>query len=230
MGLFGPKPLLRTSYGYQPPPNATAHGWSCTNYDCGAAEHENVWLWPHSCPRCGSPTDPLFDAPWDHEAEGVELQHRIRTHPERGSYDREQWELWLFKDALLRHDPQRVAESRARTRSYAAARSADPRWTPVHFYFHFVWAALDAGDLNGAASDLLYWMSISSTQDVETNNERRTNCRQIIMMASRFLEVQRGSIHPAAPEIRRGCLKIAERAYEVLQPQQQTAVRQMARF
>jgi hypothetical protein len=230
MGLFGPQPLPPTSYGYRPPPDATAHGWKCTNWDCGTSEHEPVRRWPKACATCGSPADPLFDQPWEHDAEGTELQWLLAEHPERGGgFYQDQWEVWQFKDAVLRADSSGVAQARARARTYSAARMADKWWWPGNIFFHFVWVGLEAGDLNGVAADLMYWLSISSSEDVENDNSNRTNCRQVIDMAGRLLMAPGGASHPQAREIRQGCVELAEGAFPILSRDQQNAVIQMTR-
>ena len=230
MGLFGSKPIPPTSYGYQPPPGATAHGWVCTNYDCGISAHEPVRRWPKACSNCGSAADPLFDKPWAHDAEGVELQWVLARHPERGGgFYQDQWEVWQFRDAVLRGDATGVSQARDRVRAYATARMADKWWGPGSVFFHFVWIGLEAGDLDGTADDLTYWLSISSSEDVESDNTNRTNCRQVIDMAARFFTVPGGASHPRAPEIRKGCIKLAEGAFPVLNRDQQNAVLQMTR-
>ena len=62
MSFFNRTPQLPlTTYGYQPPPEATAHGWSCPSEDCGVTEHEQVRKWPKRCTNCGSLADPVFD-------------------------------------------------------------------------------------------------------------------------------------------------------------------------
>lgn len=230
MGLFGPKPLPTASYGYRPPLGATAHGWKCTNWDCCVSEHELVKRWPKACNTCGSPVDPLFDQPWEHDAEGVELQWFLRDHPERGGgFYEDQWEVWQYRDAALRGDTAGVVAARARVRTYAAKRMADNWWGPGGVFFHFVWIGLEVGDLNGAADDLTYWLSLSSSEDVENDNTNRTNCRQVIDMTTRFLAAPGAASQARAPEIRQGCLKLAEGAFPVLNRDQQNAVTQMVR-
>lgn len=227
MGLFGPKPLPTTSYGYQPPTSATVHGWVCSNWGCGRSEHEPVRRWPKVCTECGSQADPLFDQPWEHDATGAEYQHKIRTG--RQGYDL-LWLGWQLKDALLHCDAPRVAAVRAESKAFAASRLEYGVWGGAGYLFHsFVWDSLEAGDLNGAADDLAYWVSISTAKNAETDNTNRTNCRQVIDMASRFLNAPGGSAHPLAGHIRQGCLKLAEGAWPILNPQLQGAVTQMAR-
>jgi len=227
MGIFGPKLLPTTSYGYQPPAGATALGSMPRSTDCGFSEHEPVRRWPKSCSRCGSPADPLLNKPWKHDARGVELQWLIRDHPERGGgFNQDQWEVWQFKDSYLRGDIAGANRIRKRNRKSPP----DPMEMPGENYFYFVWNALEAGDLDGAADELCYWMSVSSTEDVENDNTNRTNCRQVVDMTQRFFKAPGGHSHPRAPEIRRSCVKLAEEGFQVLNREQQTAVEQMARF
>lgn len=131
MGLFGPRPLPRTSYGYSPPLGATARGWVCTSGDCGTSQHEQVRRWPKACTSCGAAADPLFDGPWKHEAEGVEVQALLREDPMRdGGFQADRWVVWRFRDAVLRGDRAATAETRASARSHTAQRMADSWWAP----------------------------------------------------------------------------------------------------
>jgi hypothetical protein len=230
MGLFRSQAIPVTSYGYQPPPGATAHGWACTNNDCGVSEHEPVKRWPKGCAKCGSPTDPLLDEPWKHEAYGIELQWLIRNHPERGGgFYQDEWEVWQFQDAARRGDLAGMAETRHRVRTYAAERMSNKWWGPGSVFFKLVWVGLEVSDLDGAADDLCYWLSISSSEDVENDNTNRTNCRQVIDMSARFLAMPGGQEHARALEIRKGCVHLAEGAFQVLNRDQQDAIVKMAR-
>ena len=230
MPLFKPKSLPATSYGYLPPQAATAHGWSCTNFDCSVSEHEPVRRWPKPCAQCGAPTDPLFDEPWKHDAYGIELQWLLRNHPDRGGgFHQDQWQIWQFEDALRRGDRAAASQARDSARAYAdERRQRDSWWGPGDIVFHLVWHDLEARDLGWAADDLIYWLSVSSAEDVENNNGNRTNCRQVIDMTARFLAAG-GSEHPRMPEIKSQCLKIAEGAFQVLNREQQAVVSQLAR-
>lgn len=231
MGLFGSKQLPSTSYGYRPPPEATAKGWVCTNPDCGNSEHEYVRRWPKACTTCGSNTDPLFQPPWEHDAEGVELRWILQNDPERGGgFYRDRWPVWQFKDAAGRGDRAAMARARTDARSHATQRMATASWWgPGAVYFQLVWIALQVHDLDGAADDLCEWLKVSSADDVENNNTNRTNCRQVIDSASRFLAEPGGLSHPRAPEIRRGCLQLAEGAYPILNRDLQNAIAMMSR-
>lgn len=230
MPLFKPKALPATSYGYMPPAGATAHGWVCTNFDCGVSEHEPVRRWPKQCTQCGAVTDPLFDEPWAHDADGVELQWLIRNHPERGGgFHQDRWQIWQFKDALRRGDRNTAEQARSTARAHAVDRMEnDSWWGPGDIFFHLVWHDLEARDLDWAADDLIFWLGVSSTEDVENNNTNRTNSRQVIDMTARFLAAG-GASHARTPEIKAACLKIAEGAFQILNREQQATVAQLSR-
>jgi hypothetical protein len=229
--LFGPRSLPPTSYGYRPPPDATAHGWICANPECRCSRHETVRRWPRPCDVCGTAADPQLDPPWEHEAAGAELRWRLAQDPDGGGgFYQDQWEVWQFKDAIVRGDAAAISRARARARTYTANKLATSTWwQPDGVFFYLVWAALEAGDAGGAAGDVVYWLSVSSSADAEDNNSVRTNCRQVIDMAARVLAAPGAASTAQATEIRQGCVKLAEGCYPVLNREQQTAVMQMAR-
>lgn len=232
MSLFGPKQLPLTSYGYQPPRDATAKGWECTNReDCSAVEHVPPRRWPVRCPKCGHPCDPVFNEPWAHDAEGVELKREISNRPAtRAEAVSSRLLNWEFKDAIRRGDRRSAAAARAAIRRYADEQHRrSPLWNPVFVLFFPVWNSLDAGDLDGAADDLCYWLSVSTGEGAEGNGNVRHNARTVIDMAAKFFAAPGASAHPRAPEIRKGCLRVAEGAFQVLNAQQQSAINQMAR-
>lgn len=231
MALFGPKPLPFTSYGYQPPRGATARGWVCTNPDCGAGEPEPVPRWPFRCRRCGWPADPQFDEPWAHEARGAELEWEITNFPgTRGEVARIQLLNWNLKDALRHRDAPAAAAARAAIRAHAdAERREQPSWNPVFLFTAAVWDGLAAGDLDGAASDLCAWLDMSTGEGADDNNAIRHNARNLIDAAAKFLASPGGAAHPRAVEVRKGCLRIAEGAYRILNAGQQAAITAMAR-
>ncbi len=216
MSIFKNKALPATSYGYHPPLGATAQGWTCTSFECGVTDYEPVRNWAKRCSHCGAAIDPLFDSPWKHEAWGVELQWLIRNHPERGvEILQDQWQVWQFEDAVRRGDRAAALVARANARAYALKRlQNDEYFGPGDIFFYLVWYDLEM-DLDLAADDLTFWLSISSSEDVENNNTNRTNCRQVIAMTSKFLTAG-GSSHARLSEIKTGCLKIAEDAYPIL--------------
>jgi hypothetical protein len=231
MAFFKPKALPSTSYGYIPPSGATAHGWKCTNGECLTKELEAVRRWPKACARCGSGTDPVFDQPWEHDAEGVELQWQIRDQPEQGGgFHQDRWQIWQFKDALLREDRTGAALARSSARSYAVDRSlTDSWWYLAHIFWDLVWYELQAGDLDWAADDLIFWLGLSSTDDVDNHNGNRTNSMLVIEMTGRFIAAG-GTSHPRMPEIKAGCLKVAEGAFRILSYEQQATVTQLSRM
>jgi hypothetical protein len=227
--LFKPRQLPMTSYGYQAPPGAVAARWYCLNSEtCGAVGDDAPRRWPFACPKCGGPTDPVFAEPWQHEARGVEIQYLLAHNVQDGGFTEGEWPLWRFKDALLRRDQRAVAQARADVRALADERFRKESWNPSG-YFMLVWHALEAGDLDGAADDLVHWFPFCSAEHVENNNDRRTNCRQVIGSAVRFLETPGAGNHPQAGSIRQQCLDLAAGAYEVLNNDLQTAVRRLSR-
>ena len=230
MALFKSKQIPPTSYGYQAPPGATTHGWSCTNRDCSHSEHEPVRRWPHPCSSCGSPTDPLFDEPWAHDGRGVELQYNLANFPDRdGGFSAMEWPTWEYKEATRRGDVQGAQKGRLDARAVEEVRSADSWWNPGFLYFQMVWWELDAGDLDSAAEDLVHWLSITRTDDVENDNTNRTNSRQVIDMSIRFFDAPGGTMHPQAPQIKAAALEVAAAAYSVLSADVQDGVNRLSR-
>lgn len=230
MPIFKPKQLPRASYGYQAPLGATAHGWCCTNYDCSTSDHEVVRRWPFPCRLCGSLTDPLFDEPWAHEARGVELDWLQRNVPERGGgFYQDAWIVWSYTDAVLRGNGDDAHQARVRARRHASERTAEAWWSPGSVFYPMVLDELNHGDLDAAGDDLSYWLSISTSVDVETDNSHRTNCRQVIDMAIRFLSAEGVTHHRTSDRIRSGCLRLAEGAFPVLSRELQAGVTRLAR-
>jgi hypothetical protein len=79
MGLFSKShsPLPATSYGYDPPANATAKSWMCNNPECSTTGIDMPRSWPYRCPLCGVNVDPVFDEPWGHQAKGLWLAAQL---------------------------------------------------------------------------------------------------------------------------------------------------------
>jgi hypothetical protein len=231
MALFGPRPLPLTSYGYQPPRGATAKGWSCTNReDCGTSDFVPPQRWPVRCPQCGWPCDPMFNEPWEHDARGVELNWSIRN--ERSEYSRlyasEQLLAWQVKDALLRRDAGGAATARDAMRDYVDRQvRAGAHWTSGFTLSPAVRAELEADDLDGAADDLCFWLERATGEGAEEHNDIRTNARTVISAGAQFLAAPGGAAHPRAPEIRKGCLRVAEGCYNDLSAGLQDAITQM---
>ncbi len=226
MGLFGIR-LPGTSYGYVPPARATACGWECIQ--CSQSEQELVRRWPKACSQCGAPADPRFNYPWGHHAEGVKLQWLLRRDPEHmGGHSADRWQIWQFLDACLRGDSAGITRSRSGIRAYAAQRQrASPWWYPGHVFCEVVMLAIDVGDLDGAAEDLIDWIKTSSTGKIEAGNSSRANCHQVILAAGHFHEAPRSLGHPRAPQIRRGCLTIVEQVHAVVSPEYRALLARM---
>jgi hypothetical protein len=232
MSLFGQKQLPVTSYGYQPPPGATAKGWKCTNIQtCGNGGNVPPRRWPVRCPRCGQPCDPVFDEPWAHQALGTELNWQLRNDPIRGGQNaQERLMAWNLKDALLRCDARTAADARAVLHDYVARKQREgSHWNSLSTMWQAIRHALDADDLDGAADDLCFWLSVSTGKNADNDNKVRTNARTVISTAGDFFDAPGGATHPRAVEIRQGCLRIAEDSYQELNPPQQAVIMQMTR-
>ncbi|MGH3279535.1 MAG: hypothetical protein ACRDNW_10405, partial [Trebonia sp.] len=87
--------------------------------------------------------------------------------------------------------------------------------------------AVRAGDPDGAAEDLCFWLSVSTGVGAESDNEVRTNARMVIHASATFLEAPGGASHPKAPEVRTGALRVAEGAYSELSRDLQDAITRM---
>jgi hypothetical protein len=226
MALFKAKQLPTTSYGYRPPPGVTAKGWSCPN--CGRAEWEaTVKRWPAIC-ECGTAVDPTFNEPWAHDARGMELRHQM-ADPEKGKYCEIYWPGWHFKDSALKGDRTGMFQARAEAKEISVERIQDSWWIPGGVWFPLLWEELETNELDSAAEDLSYWLSISTSENVEDDNTNRTNCRQAIDMVLRFTAKPGTSNHPLMPQIRSSCLELAAGAFSVLNNELQAGVNRLAR-
>lgn len=79
-------------------------------------------------------------------------------------------------------------------------------------------SAITHGNLDGAAAALLEWCESVVTDDVEEDNEHRTDCRQFVDRAIMFLESARGALHPRADEVFEGMARVVYEAREVMNP------------
>jgi hypothetical protein len=232
MALFGVKPLPPTSYGYQPPRGATTKGWRCVNEECGVSELGRVARWPFRCLQCGWAADPTFDPPWEHEALGVELAWQV-GHDASDAGRRlagERLLAWRLKDALLlRGDARAAADARAELRSYVSRQVRQGGWwSPGFTLLPAVQDGLDAGDLDGAAEDLCFWLDLSTGEGAADDNEIRTNARSVISSGAVFLDAPGAAAHPRARDVRVGCLRVAEGVFTELTAAQQNAITRMA--
>jgi hypothetical protein len=195
-----------TSYGYQPPPEATVRGRRCASRDCGAP----VGRWRRRCGRCGGSADQEFGDPWAHEALGVELDWLARSGRAReAGAARDRLVAWRVKDAVLRRDDRAAARARRVMREYADRRRAeDFRWSPGPMLGLAVSGALGLRDLDGAAGDLCFWLEMSG-EDAAGGPRGFGNATTVMNAVVTFLAVPGGAVHPLAEEIRRGCLRVA---------------------
>lgn len=233
MALFGQKPLPLTSYGYQPPRDASVKGWRCTNReDCGTGDDFPPTRWPVRCPKCGWPCDPTFNEPWAHAARGVELEWQARNDSDE--YGRrfagEQLLSWRLKDALLRRDAAGAAAARTALHDYVQRQVSGGGYLSLGFT---LWPAVSdgiaQGDLDGAAADLTFWADLSIANDSRSENEIRTSASGLISLASDFLAAPGGAAHPSAAVIRAGSLRAAETCYSDLGRDIQAKVNELSR-
>lgn len=207
MALWRRRSRPLTTYGYQPPPEATVRGWRCASRDCAApAGH-----WPRRCRRCGGPADPEFDEPWAHDALGAELGWLAGGRPGRAAaVARDQLIAWRVRDAVVRRDYPAATEARRAMRDHAERRrSADSRWGPGPMLGFAVSGALGLGDLDGAAGDLCLWLGLSAGEEAAGAPCPVGNATSVLHAAVTFLARPGGAVHPLADEIRRECLRIA---------------------
>ena len=206
VALLRLRPLPRTSYGYQPPPRATAHGWRCANQECGAP----VRRWPRRCRWCGWPADPELDEPWAHDALGAELSWRVRRDPGSGAgIPQERLIEWRLKDALLRRDRPAAAVARRAMHDYIGTRQAkDGWWNPGFLLGRAVFDALELGDMDGAAVDLCRWLDVFADRGEESRG-LLANARSVMDAGVAFLTAPGGERHARAAEIRKKCVRVA---------------------
>lgn len=220
MGIFRSKSLPRTSYGYQPPPEATASGWKCPGPECGDGDEATPRRWPALCTACGTQVDPSFDEPWAHQARRLEIDHILRDPAQNSSYKtlvRVESDVWDYKDALMRHHASSASRARhAFRRTVTDIVRTDHYFVSGTSYFQVVLAGLEYADVDGVADELLTWYPEIDTRDVETDDARRFNSRYFISCGVRFLEDPRGSQQRDADKIYRAMLDIAARIKDVL--------------
>lgn len=207
------------SFGYQPPPGAVATGWDCPADGCHAGNEDIVpRRWPFPCPECGTSTNPRLPEPWRHDARGFELRYLLAHAGDDAEHSNTgQLCLWRFEDALRNHDATAAAQVRAEFKALDAQHSSDEWWARTIGYYTFISRALDAGDLDNAADNLMHWFGVSSCEGVEEDGGLRyNNCCRVIESGIRFLDTPGAECHVHAAAIRQRCLDFASSAYEVL--------------
>ena len=236
MPLFRSRQLPRTSYGYQPPAGAVVVGWHCTTpYEsacdsgCGYQGDEIPRRWPFPCLKCGGPTDPVFAQPWQHVAKGGELQYLLAQGVDDDGITEFQWIMWRHKEARRIGDRQAAAEARRDFRAIDASGSDEDPFRTIG-YFTLVWEALEVGDLDSAADDILHWFDVSTSEDVrDDGGSRRNNCCRVIESAIRLVDTLGAERNEQAVRVRQTCLEFAAGVYEVLPRDLQSDVTRLSR-
>jgi len=88
----------------------------------------------------------------------------------------------------------------------------------------FVRYGLEAGDLDGVSDDLLHWLGICDTTDLENDAQARHHCQGAIDCTFEFLTEPGAERHPRAEAIRQACLELSSGAFPVLSREQQDGV------
>ncbi len=130
----------------------------------------------------------------------------------------------------LRGDTAGVAAARTALHRYVGRQVKEGEWWNSSFtLFPAVREGIDAGDFDGAAQDLCFWLSISTGENAAEDNDVRANARSVISSGAEFLSAPGGSASRHAAEIRAGCLRVAEGAFPELNRGLQAAIMRMAR-
>ena len=215
MRLFGrPAAAPATSYGYEPPPDATVRGWRCPSPDCGTGEGNAPRRWPFRCPQCGGPADPEFDEPWAHDARGPLLRNELRM---AGQDIRPFWHgqvlAWMYADALRDGDRAVAEDVRSDVHRFVERRAGG---IDGDLHLPVVQQSLAAGLVDVAADELGFWHTRAETGGVEDDNTRRTNCRQLLCGLLDLLEHPDGARHPRAPELTAAATRLRDDIRDVL--------------
>jgi hypothetical protein len=185
--------LPPTRYGYVPPANAMPTGWICVNEDCGhgdlAADHRR---WPRSCPECGSPiATNRLEMPWQHFAKRVEIDARIESPRWEGDLSQAMTEdlVWRCADAVHNGDPSAAENLRQELDAHLVrTESTDPYFNGGTSRWEFVEVAMAHNLSDLAVRELDAWRAAASLTNLENDNARRTNARQLASRLIAFLE------------------------------------------
>lgn len=227
MGLFKKKPsgIPMTSFGYQPPGDAVAVGWTCLSCHQGSLEPPRRW--PHPCPQCGKSTDAQFKEPRAHDALGVEIRHQLDVvKKDDGGFWATQEILWRFTDAHRRRDGAGVRSAVADM--HAQIEGAGPS-SMAMAYHGLVSRAVSAGDPDSAADVLVRWLALTDGGDAGANGAVRHNCRNAMESAFAFIDMPGALEHPDTPEITQRVLALSSQCLSVLSPPLQDQVAGLGR-
>jgi CHAT domain len=161
--------------------------------------------------------DPVFAQPWKHDADGPRLRWALAT--ETNPYSRRWAELdlavWRWKEAGRRAGPgerERCRQQLLRTiERLRAGQFGLPRSI-------LDLCALEAGDLDGVAADLLAWHQTVETNDLDRdpNSQRRAEARNFVTACIDFLDCRESIGHPQETAVRGAMDDVAARAEDVL--------------
>jgi hypothetical protein len=206
-----------TSYGYAPPPGATARGWRCPAPDCGFGDDTAPRRWPFACTECGHPADPDFDEPWAHDAREPWLRHELDVAaPAQRGFWLGELIAWRHRDAVRRRDLEAAEAARGQARRWLADTAADPYRIAGQVHHPIVVGALGADWIDSAVDELTFWCRRVRTEDVEHDNARRTDCRQLLSALLAYLEHPATPRHPRTPELRRSAVALRDTIRDVL--------------
>jgi hypothetical protein len=212
MGWFsGNKQLPETTYGYQPPPEATASGWQCNNKDCGTGDAPAPKKWPARCPLCGGLADPDFDAPWREEARGYRLQMLAKQDGDEFGIFESGIREWRYGQALARSDVAGAEATRRDTDRWLVHMSRQsPYFRVGSVRFMLIHHAVKYQQIDAAARELTDWFAAADVYNVdysplgessEEGNRMRSELFPLFRSAIGFLERTEGRAHPLAPAI-----------------------------
>ncbi len=219
--------LPTTTYGYTPPTGARANGWRCFNDGCHAGGQPAPRRWPAPCPECGGAIDPTFEEPWQHDAEGLRLAHQYQTSAQ--ATDREYAGAylysWQYKDAVLRQDMPRLT---AVKKEFGLLLGELPHRANRQAFqvalTNTAWDAAAVADLDFAADLLQAWHPSIHTDDVEENNQTRTEARSFIGACIRYLEHPESIGHAREQDVFAVMYDVKERVWEIINTDQKDAI------
>ena len=185
--------LPPTRFGYVPPPEAVGEMWICTAEQCGQGGPDYPSeRWPRTCPQCGGTiaTHRLAE-PWQHQAGRVEIDKRLTTMPGYGDPASATAEdlVWRLEQALRDGSPQVAEGFREKLDGYLVVQeAADAYFNGGNHRFLVCLVAREHQAWGVLMRELKSWRSAAVLEDLEENNTRRTNCRQLAASMIAFLE------------------------------------------
>lgn len=212
MPLFGgSRQLPATTYGYAPPPGASASGWQCNNKGCGAGDVPAPSKWPFSCPLCGGPADPDFDEPWREQARGPRLQLLIDQYGDEFGFYESAIRDWQYGQALGARDAARAEAIRVdNDRWLDEQKRLSANFDDSMCRGMMIGHALADGTLDGAARELTLWFDQADVYHLDVSelgsgsregNKLRAKCFGLFRAAADFLDDPHGRSHPQAAVI-----------------------------